>query len=96
MNKADHKPAKWLRYVDHTLVVWPHGPARLQDFFFVPALTDLPSNLQWFKFNYSVPGRLGHEEGSQTGHERVLETYLYRSLSAVQVQPPTSREKGSP
>jgi hypothetical protein len=24
--------AKWLRYVNHTFVVWPHGQARLQQF----------------------------------------------------------------
>jgi hypothetical protein len=26
------KPTKWLRYVDNTLSVWTHGPARLQQF----------------------------------------------------------------
>jgi hypothetical protein len=31
-NTADHKPTKWLRYVDDTFAVWPHGPARLQQF----------------------------------------------------------------
>jgi hypothetical protein len=29
---ADHKPAKWLRYIDDTFVVWSHGSARLQQF----------------------------------------------------------------
>jgi hypothetical protein len=29
---ADHKPAKWLRHVDGTFVVWPHGSAKLQQF----------------------------------------------------------------
>jgi hypothetical protein len=29
---ADYKPAKWLRYVDDTFMVWQHGPARLQQF----------------------------------------------------------------
>jgi hypothetical protein len=32
LDTADHKPAKWFRYVDDTLVVWPHGPAKLQQF----------------------------------------------------------------
>jgi hypothetical protein len=27
-----HKPTKWLRYIDNTFVVWPCGPARLQQF----------------------------------------------------------------
>jgi hypothetical protein len=29
---ADLKPAVWLRYVDDTFVVWPHGPRSLQEF----------------------------------------------------------------
>jgi hypothetical protein len=29
---TDHKPAKQLRYVNDTFVVWPHGPARSQQF----------------------------------------------------------------
>jgi hypothetical protein len=33
---ADYKPTKWLRYVDDTFVVWPHGPARLQTFLHHP------------------------------------------------------------
>jgi hypothetical protein len=31
LDTADHKPTKSLRYVD-TSVVWPHGPAILQQF----------------------------------------------------------------
>jgi hypothetical protein len=33
LDTADHKPAKWLRYVD-TFIVWPHEPARLQQFLY--------------------------------------------------------------
>jgi hypothetical protein len=32
LDTADHRTAKWLRYVDDTFVVWPHGLARLQQF----------------------------------------------------------------
>jgi hypothetical protein len=32
LDTAEHKLAKWLRYVDNTFVVWPHGLARLQQF----------------------------------------------------------------
>jgi hypothetical protein len=32
LDAADHRPAKWLRYIDSTFVVWPRGPARLQQF----------------------------------------------------------------
>jgi hypothetical protein len=29
LDTADHKPTKWLRYVDNTFVVWLHEPERL-------------------------------------------------------------------
>jgi hypothetical protein len=44
---ADHKPTKWLRYVDNTFVVWPNGPARLQQFLHHLNSLDLPSNSHW-------------------------------------------------
>jgi hypothetical protein len=36
LDTADHKPTKWLRYVDDTSVVWPCGLARLQQFLHHP------------------------------------------------------------
>jgi hypothetical protein len=33
LDTAEYKPAKWLGYVNDTFVVWPHGPARLQQLF---------------------------------------------------------------
>jgi hypothetical protein len=32
LNTAEHRPAKYPRYVHDTSVVWPYGPARLQKF----------------------------------------------------------------
>jgi hypothetical protein len=32
LDTAYHKPPKWLKYVDDTFTVWPHGPVRLQQF----------------------------------------------------------------
>jgi hypothetical protein len=32
LDTADHKPAQCLGYVEDNFVVWPHGPARLQQF----------------------------------------------------------------
>jgi hypothetical protein len=29
LDTADFKPAKWLRYIDETFVVWSLGPAKL-------------------------------------------------------------------
>ncbi|PNF42699.1 hypothetical protein B7P43_G14177 [Cryptotermes secundus] len=33
LDSTPYKPSLWLRYVDDTFVVWPHGPERLQTFF---------------------------------------------------------------
>jgi hypothetical protein len=32
LDSAQHKSSLWLRYVDDTFVVWPHGPKHLQNF----------------------------------------------------------------
>jgi hypothetical protein len=32
LDSAQYKPSLWLRYVDDTFVVWPHGPQRWQNF----------------------------------------------------------------
>ena len=31
-NSAQYKPSLWLRYVDDTSAIWPHGPELLQNF----------------------------------------------------------------
>jgi hypothetical protein len=33
LGTANHRPSLWLRYVDDTFVIWPHGPDKLQEFF---------------------------------------------------------------
>jgi hypothetical protein len=47
LDTADHKPMKWLTYVDNNFVVWPHGPADFPNFFTITAVLDLPSYSQW-------------------------------------------------
>jgi hypothetical protein len=32
LDSALHQQSMWLRYVDDTFVVWPHGPGQLQNF----------------------------------------------------------------
>jgi hypothetical protein len=34
LDTTEYKPAKWLRYVDDTFIVWPHGPDKLQVFYY--------------------------------------------------------------
>jgi hypothetical protein len=45
LDTAYYKPAKWLRHVDDTFVIWPHEPARLQHFLTSLTASGLPSNL---------------------------------------------------
>jgi hypothetical protein len=42
---AQHEPKMWLRYVDDTVVIWPHGPVTLQDF--LDHLNNLRSSIQF-------------------------------------------------
>ncbi|XP_039204586.1 uncharacterized protein LOC120310339, partial [Crotalus tigris] len=32
LEKSDHKPKLWLRYVDDTFIIWPHGKEKLDNF----------------------------------------------------------------
>jgi hypothetical protein len=32
LDTGDHKPTKWLRYINGIFMVWPHGAARSQQF----------------------------------------------------------------
>lgn len=52
LDTVDYKPAKWLRYVNNTFVVWPHGPAKL--FFIILTVLGLPTNSQW-KLKLMIP-----------------------------------------
>jgi hypothetical protein len=45
LDSAQHKPSLWLRYVDDTFVVWPHGPERLQTF--LSHLSSVRSSMQF-------------------------------------------------
>jgi hypothetical protein len=45
LDSTQHKQSVWLRYVDDTFVVWPHGPSRLQDF--ISHLNSLSPSIQF-------------------------------------------------
>jgi hypothetical protein len=45
LDPVSHKPAMWLRYVDDTFVVWPHGTEKLQEF--LSHINSLRSNIQF-------------------------------------------------
>jgi hypothetical protein len=84
VHTAEHKLAKWLRYVKDTFVVWPQGPAaRLQQF-----LHHLTSLRPTIKFIVEV------EANDILPFLDVL--VMKRGPKLItKVQPPTSREKRS-
>ena len=45
LDTADHRPSTWLRYVDDTFVIWPHGPQHLQGF--LDHLNNLHPNIKF-------------------------------------------------
>jgi hypothetical protein len=98
LDKEEHKPAKWLIYVDDTTMVWPHGPAELQQF-----LCRFNSLNPTTIFTAEVEGNvtlpildiLVMKRGRNLVHKIVPETYAYRTLSTIQVQTSPSREKRS-
>jgi hypothetical protein len=56
LDTADHKRAKWLRYFYDTSMVWPHGPARLQQL--LRRLSSLRSAIKFtmeVEANYILP-----------------------------------------
>jgi hypothetical protein len=62
LDTADHKPTKWLRYVDDAFMVWPREPARLQQF--LHHLNSVKPIIQFTMdvvANDTVLGRFGYE-----------------------------------
>jgi hypothetical protein len=45
LETEQHKPSLWFRYVDDTLVIWPHGADGLQNF--LTHLNNLRSSIQF-------------------------------------------------
>jgi hypothetical protein len=98
LDTADHKPAKWFRYVSDTFMVWPHGPARLQQF--LPHLSSIRPTI---KFTMEVEANgtllfldvLVMKRGPKLTTKVYQKTYSYWSISAFQVQLLTSCKKWS-
>ena len=73
LDKTPHKPALWLRYVDDTFVIWPHGKDKLESF--LSELNNAHPNIKFtceMETNGSIPfldvlvtrkndGTLGHK-----------------------------------
>jgi hypothetical protein len=96
---ADNKPTKWLRYVDDTFVIWPRGPARLQKF--LHSLNSVRPTIKFtmevetndtFPFLHILIIKRGPKLATKVYWKPAHTGYL---LSALQVQAPMSREKGS-
>jgi hypothetical protein len=60
------KPICWFHYIDDTLVIWTHGPEKLNDF-----LNHLNSNIQ-FTTDTESDGSLGHNV-----YRKLTHTNLY-------------------
>jgi hypothetical protein len=98
LDTADHKHAKWIRYIADTFVVWSHGPARLQQF-----LHQLNSVRPTIKFTIEVEANdtllfldvVVMKRGPKLTMKVYRKHTQYRPLSALQVQQPTSGKKGS-
>jgi hypothetical protein len=78
LDTADHKLAKWLRYIDDTFVVWPPGAARLQQFLHHPnSIRPLIKFTMKVEVNNTLPflGILVMKRGTKLATLSVLETY---------------------
>jgi hypothetical protein len=89
LDTGNHKAAKWLRYFEDTFVVWPHGPARLQLCF-----QHLSSVRPTVKLTIEVEVNYTLSFSDILVMKRGAKLAGNRPFSALQVQPPTSREKG--
>jgi hypothetical protein len=47
LSTAQQKPEMWLRYVNDTFVIWPHGPVRLQEFLITSIISEFLFSLLW-------------------------------------------------
>ena len=85
---ADHRPSTWLRYVDDTFIIWPHGPQDLQ--LFLAHLNDLHPSIKFtmeqeqgnsisfldVKISRRTDGTLGHSVYRKPTH---TDRYLHNS-----------------
>ena len=75
MHSAPLKPSLWLRYVDNTFVIWPHGEQNLQSFH--AYLNQLSTNIQ-FTIEEEKEGQLAFLDVLVTHNEDRLSTAVYR------------------
>jgi hypothetical protein len=75
LDSAQHKPSVWLRYVDDTFVVWPHGPSRLQDF--LNHLNSLRPSIQ-FTMEIESDSAIAFLDVQDIRRETTLATKVYR------------------
>jgi hypothetical protein len=67
LSASQHMPSLWLRYVDDTFVVWPHGPDRLHNF--PNHLNSSVHNGNRVKQRNPLSGCSGHQKRDDTCHQ---------------------------
>jgi hypothetical protein len=72
---TEYKPAKWLRYVDDTFIVWPHCPDKLQEFFH--HINNLRPSIQ-FTMERETNNHLPFLDVLVTKNGSILSTNVYR------------------
>jgi hypothetical protein len=92
VEQVTHKPVCWFRYVDDTIVIWPHGQEKLTEF--LNHLIGLHNKVQ-FTMEKEEEGHLPfldidiyRKMGSSLGH-KVYQTYPYQSLPTPEFASPS-------
>jgi hypothetical protein len=75
LDSAQHKPSVWLRYVDDTFVVLPHGSEQLQDF--LSHLSSLRVSIQ-FTMEIESDSAIAFLHVLVVREETILITKVYR------------------
>jgi hypothetical protein len=80
LGSAPYKPSLWLRYVDGTFVVWPHGPGQLHNF--LGHLSSLRSSIR-FTMETESNNAISFLDVLVIRKETTLVTQVYRKPTHV-------------
>jgi hypothetical protein len=94
-----HKPIYWFRYVDDTLIIWPHGQEKLTEF--LNHHIGLHNNIQFTmkKEDSHLPFLdidIYRKMDSSLGHKSLLEAHPYESFPTPELISPSCKQTISP